>query len=205
MRQELSHGIRCPLRVYVSSWPEDCHNALRNAVPPAGTSPHNGTVTTYGRSRDSQRSVYGISAYYRRNGRDVPRRRIPHNGIHPDMGSGVVIPLLSADGRNRRVSLPRSHIPHNRTVGRLGRGNNHIGPSVRRGAHTEPQCLALDKRRHSHRGGNTIRRHICTQRQPLAADRNTLGMEFHRRQDMGTSRIGIPEDNDAVSCRDLGI
>ena len=39
---------------------------------------------------------------------------------------------------------------------------------------------------------------------PLAADRNTLGMEFHRRQDMGTSRIGIPEDNDAVSCRDLG-
>ena len=106
-----------------------CHNALRNAVPPFGTSPHNGTVTTYGRSRDSQRSVYGISAYYRRNSRDVPRRRIPHNGIHPDMGSGVVIPLLSADGRNRRVSLPRSHIPHNRAVGRLGRGNNHIGPS----------------------------------------------------------------------------
>ena len=29
-------------------------------------------------------------------------------------------------------------------------------------------------------------------------------MEFHRRQDMGTSRIGIPEDNDAVSRRDLG-
>ena len=58
--------------------------------------------------------------------------------------------------------------------------------------------------RHSHRGGNIVRRHICPQRQPLAADRNTLGMEFHRRQDMGTSRIGIPEDNDAVSCRDLG-